>query len=251
VNAQIRPDGRRDDEMRPVTITPGIIKHAEGSVLIKVGETHVICTASVEDRVPFWRKDKKEGWVTAEYAMIPRATHERTPRETGRGPSGRSQEIQRLVGRALRAVVDMTAFADTTIILDCDVIQADGGTRCASITGAYVALVQALGWIRANGILTRAPLTGIVSAVSVGMVEGRPRLDLTYVEDSAADVDMNVIRTDAGRYVEVQGTAEKTPFTRADLDGLLALADAGTDRLFALQREALGDLLRPLLRATA
>ena len=246
-----RPDGRRDDEMRPAKITTGVIKHAEGSVLIEAGATHVICTASVEDRVPFWLKEKKQGWVTAEYAMIPRATKERTPRESGRGPSGRSQEIQRLVGRALRAVVDMTAFADRTIILDCDVVQADGGTRCASITGAYVALVQALAWIRANGILVRAPLTGMVSAVSVGMVEGRPRLDLTYVEDSSADVDMNVIRTDTGRYVEVQGTAEKTPFTRGDLDRLLALADAGTDRLFDLQREALGDLLSPLLRARA
>src|SRR5262245_58099313 len=224
--------------MRPVTITSGVIKSAEGSALIKVGDTQVICTASVEDKVPPFLKGTMQGWVTAEYAMIPRATRERTQRDTSRGrTSGRTHEIQRLVGRALRAVVDLTAIGERTIWIDCDVIQADGGTRCASITGAYVALVHALGWVRQHGVLTRRPLTGMVSAISVGILEGEPRIDLMYEEDSEADVDMNIVRTDAGRYVEVQGTAEKIPFGRDDLQQLLALADAGTDRLFALQRE--------------
>jgi ribonuclease PH len=184
--------------------------------------------------------------------MTPRATKDRTQRESTRGKaSGRTQEIQRLVGRSLRAVVDMTAFGERTIWIDCDVIQADGGTRCASITGAYVALVQALSWIRQKSVVTRPPLTGIVAAVSVGLSGADPLLDLNYEEDSKADVDMNVIRTDAGLYIEVQGTAEKTPFSRDDLGRLLALADAGTDRLFAIQREALGPALAPLLRAAA
>jgi ribonuclease PH len=249
MSAPARPDGRAPDELRPVSIQPGFIPHAEGSALIKVGATHVICTASVEDRVPPFLKDKGQGWVTAEYAMIPRATRERTQRESTKGrPSGRTQEIQRLVGRALRTVVDMTAFGERTIWIDCDVVQADGGTRCASITGAYVALALALRHIRERAVVTRAPLLGLVSAVSVGVVSGRPVLDLPYDEDSKADVDMNVVRTDAGRYVEIQGTAEKTPFGRADLDALLALADAGTDRLFAAQREALGAELDRLLR---
>ena len=252
MNANARPDGRRADEMRPVSITAGVIKPAEGSALVKVGDTQVICTASVEDRVPPFLKGKMEGWVTAEYAMIPRATRERTPRDVNRGKaSGRTHEIQRLVGRALRAVVNTTSFGERTIWIDCDVIQADGGTRCASITGAYVALVHALGWIRSNGIMIRPPLTGMVSAVSVGIVAGEPRIDLMYDEDSKADVDMNVVRTDAGRYIEVQGTAEKNPFTRADLDELLALADAGTDQLFAIQRETLGEILTPLLAPPA
>jgi ribonuclease PH len=224
-------------------------RHAEGSVLIKAGETHVICTASVEESVPLFLKGKGQGWVTAEYAMIPRATKERTQRESTRGKaSGRTQEIQRLVGRALRAVVDMTAIGERTIWIDCDVIQADGGTRCASITGAYVALVQALVWVREKAVVTRPPLTGMVAAVSVGMASGTALLDLDYAEDSRADVDMNVVRTDAGRYIEVQGTAERIPFSRDDLARLLALADAGTDRLFAIQREALGSALNPLLR---
>jgi ribonuclease PH len=252
VGGETRPDGRRIDELRPVSIESGVIKPAEGSALIKIGDTHVICTASVEERVPPFLKGKMQGWVTAEYAMIPRATRERTPRDSGRGGvSGRSQEIQRLVGRSLRAVVDMTAFGERTIWIDCDVIQADGGTRCASITGAYIALVHAFAWIRDHAILIRPPLTGMVSAVSVGMVGGQPRLDLNYEEDSGAAVDMNVIRTDAGRYIEVQGTAEKTPFSRGDLDKLLALADAGTDRLFAIQRESAGAILTPLLAAAA
>jgi ribonuclease PH len=249
LTSQRRPDGRRPDELRPVTITTGFIEHAEGSALIKAGETEVICTASVEDKVPRFLKGTRKGWVTAEYAMLPRATRERMPRESSRGrPSGRSQEIQRLVGRALRVVVDMTTFGEQTIWIDCDVIKADGGTRCASITGAYVALVQALGWIRENGVLVNPPLTGMVAAVSVGTVNGEPVLDLSYDEDSSASVDMNVIRTDSGEYVEVQGTAEKTPFSRNDLGGLLDLADAGTDELFALQREAVGDLLTSLVR---
>ncbi|MBI3450503.1 MAG: ribonuclease PH [Acidobacteria bacterium] len=245
-----RPDGRSPDQLRPATITTGVIKSAEGSALIRAGETHVICTASVEDKVPPFLKDKGQGWVTAEYAMIPRATRERTQREATRGKqSGRTLEIQRLVGRALRAVVDMTSFGERTIWIDCDVIQADGGTRCASITGAYVALAQALAWVRHKYVVTRPPLTGMVAAVSVGLLNGEPLLDLNYDEDSKADVDMNVIRTNSGRYVEVQGTAEKTPFSRDDLTRLLAFADAGTDHLFSVQREALGDALTPLLRA--
>jgi len=250
MSANARPDGRLHDQMRPVTITTGIIKHAEGSALIKVGETHVICTASVEDKVPPFLKDRKQGWITAEYAMIPRATRERTQRESTRGrTSGRSQEIQRLVGRALRTVVNMTAIGERSIWIDCDVLQADGGTRCASITGAYVALVRALAWIRENAVVTRPPLTGMVSAVSVGLVGGRPMVDLNYDEDSQADVDMNVVRTDAGLYIELQGTAEKVPFGREHLAHLLSLADAATDRLFAIQREALGGALAPLMRA--
>jgi len=244
-----RPDGRSADALRPVTITTGASRYAEGSALIEAGATQVLCTASVDERVPPSLRDAQQGWISAEYAMLPRATRERTQRESTRGrASGRSQEIQRLVGRSLRAVVDMTTFPGKTIWLDCDVLQADGGTRCASITGAYVALVQALGWIRDNGILLRMPLTGMVAAVSVGVVEGRPVLDLDYDEDSNASVDMNVVRTDEGRYIEVQGTAEKTPFSRENLSDLLALADAGTDRLFAVQREALGTLLETLLR---
>jgi len=236
--------------MRPVTLETGLLEHAEGSVLIRAGGTHVICTASVEDRVPPWMKGKGKGWVTAEYAMIPRATRERTARESTRGrPSGRTQEIQRLVGRALRAVVDMTTFGERTIWIDCDVISADGGTRCAAITGSWVALVQALGWIREHGVLINPPLTGHVAAVSVGIVNGRPLLDLNYDEDSGAAVDMNVVRTDSGRYVEVQGTAEKAPFTRAELGTLMDLADAGTEHLFQIQREAAGDLIGSLVRA--
>ncbi len=247
-----RPDGRSAEALRPVSITTGVAMYAEGSALIKAGRTQVICTASVDDRVPNFLRDSPQGWVTAEYAMLPRATRERTPRESSRGrASGRSQEIQRLVGRSLRAVVDMTTFAGKTIWLDCDVIQADGGTRCASITGAYVALVQALGWIRENGILIRSPLTGMVSAVSVGVVGGRPMLDLDYEEDSRASVDMNVVRTDAGRYIEVQGTAERNPFSREELSELLALADAGTDQLFEVQREAVGSHLESLLQRPA
>ena len=245
-----RPDGRRPDEMRPVTIETGVIKHAEGSALIKVGDTQVLCAASVEDRVPPFLRDANQGWVTAEYAMLPRATRERTQRESTRGkPSGRSQEIQRLVGRSLRTVVDMNAIGARTIWLDCDVIQADGGTRCASITGAWVALAQALGFIRERGVLIRPPLTGMVAAVSVGRVGGEARIDLDFDEDSTAAVDMNVVRTDAGRYIEIQGTAEKTPFSREDLDGLLTLADAGTDDLFEIQRRAVGPLIDRILRA--
>jgi len=250
VSAPSRKDGRSLDQLRPVTITTGVNRHAEGSVLIKAGETHVLCLASVEESVPPFLKGKGQGWVTAEYAMLPRATRERTQRESTRGKaSGRTMEIQRLVGRALRAVVDMTAIGERSIWIDCDVLQADGGTRCASITGAYVALVQALGWVRQNGVVTRPPLTGMVAAVSVGMSGGTPLLDLNYEEDSKAEVDMNIVRTDAGRYIEVQGTAEKVPFSRDDLTKLLTLADAGTDSLFAVQREALGSILGPLMRA--
>jgi len=251
VSSKPRPDGRRHDQMRPVTIETGVIKHAEGSALIKVGGTHVLCAASVEDRVPPFLRDTNQGWVTAEYAMLPRAGRERTPRESTRGkPSGRSQEIQRLVGRSLRTVVDLNAIGSRTIWLDCDVIQADGGTRCASITGAWVALAQALAFVREKGILIRQPLIGMVAAVSVGRVDGEARLDLDYDEDSSAAVDMNVVRTDAGEYIEIQGTAEKTPFSRKDLDGLLTLADLGTDQLFEIQRRAAGPLLNQILRVT-
>jgi ribonuclease PH len=247
-----RSDGRLFDQLRPTTLTLGVNRHAEGSCLIKSGETHVLCTASVEDSVPSFLKGKGQGWVTAEYAMLPRATRERTQRESTRGkPSGRTQEIQRLVGRALRAVVDMTSIGERTIWIDCDVLQADGGTRCASITGAYAALAQALAWVRQKAVVTRPPLTGIVAAVSVGLAGHEALLDLNYEEDSKGDVDMNVVRTDAGLYIEVQGTAEKAPFSRDDLGRLLSLADAGTDRLFELQRASLGAVLPPLLRAAA
>ena len=246
-----RRDGRSDGEIRPTTITIGVNRYAEGSALIQAGETRVLCTASVEERVPPFLMGKKQGWVTAEYGMLPRATHTRTQREVTKGrPSGRTSEIQRLIGRALRAVVDMTAFGEKTIWIDCDVLQADGGTRCASITGSWVALAQAYQSMRARGdILIRAPLTGQVAAVSVGMSDGRALLDLCYEEDSKAGVDMNVIRTDGGRYIEIQGTAESSPFTREQMDQMMTLADAGIARLVGIQQEALGQALGGLLRA--
>ena len=236
----IRSDRRAPDELRPVTIEPGFLKYAEGSVLISVGNTRLICAASVEERVPAWMKGRGLGWVTAEYAMLPRATQERTQREVSKGrPGGRTQEIQRIIGRALRAVTDTAKLGERTIWVDCDVIQADGGTRTAAVTGAYVALALALRGRFDPADRARWPLTAMVAATSVGIVAGQPMLDLAYDEDSRALVDMNVFMTDAGRFVELQGTAEAAPFDRRDLTMLLALAETGIERLFALQHAAL------------
>jgi ribonuclease PH len=233
-----RRDGRRPAELRPVKLTPGFLPPAEGSVLIEMGATRVVCTATVQEGVPPFLRGQGRGWVTAEYAMLPRSSPERIERER-RGPGGRTHEIQRLVGRSLRAVIDMTALGETSILVDCDVLQADGGTRTASITGGYVALVLALERLRAAGTLRKLPLTGTVAAVSVGIVEGKVVLDLDYSEDSRAEVDMNVVMTGAGRYVEVQGTAEGAPFTAGQLTRLLAAASDGVRALTALQRDAL------------
>jgi ribonuclease PH len=236
----IRSDGRRADQLRPVTIEPGFLKYAEGSALINVGNTRVLCAASIEDRVPQWMKGRGVGWVTAEYAMLPRATQERTQRESAKGRiGGRTHEIQRIIGRALRAVTDMAKLGERTIWIDCDVLQADGGTRTAAVTGAYVALALALRTHFDQGDRARWPLTAKVAATSVGIVAGRPMLDLAYDEDSQALVDMNVFMTDAGRFVELQGTAEAAPFDRRDLDTLLALAENGIRSLFALQSASL------------
>jgi len=229
-------------------MVPGYLTQPAGSVLIHMGETRVLCTASIEERVPQFLYQTGEGWITAEYCMIPAATDTRTPREVTRGrQSGRTMEIQRLIGRALRAVVDRKQLGERTIWVDCEVLQADGGTRTAAITGGFVALCLGLGKLREQKTLRQPLLTGLVGAVSVGLIEGRPVLDLDYVEDSAADVDMNVVRTDDGRYIELQGTAETTPFGRERLERLLDLADAGIDRLHELQREALGSVLGDLL----
>jgi ribonuclease PH len=238
-----RPDGRAPDELRPVTITPGYSKHAEGSALIEVGDTRVICTVSVEERVPPFLKGKGEGWITSEYGMLPRATSERSQREATRGhASGRTHEIQRLIGRSLRAIVDLKALGERTLWIDCDVLQADGGTRTASITGACVALVEALRRLKKQGSIAELPIVDLVAATSVGKVAGKVLLDLAYAEDSRAQVDMNVIKTGRGLFVEVQGTAEAEPFPQAELDALLAMADKGVRELIALQRKVLGDL---------
>jgi ribonuclease PH len=235
-----RTDGRRADELRPVRITPGYLPYAEGSALIEMGDTRVICSASVEERVPYFLRNRGTGWVTAEYAMLPRATLQRTSRETGRGgPSGRTHEIQRLIGRSLRAIVNTQLLGERTITLDCDVLQADGGTRTASITGAYVAFALACRRLMRNNKIERSPLTGEVAAVSVGIVEGTPLLDLKYDEDSRAGVDMNVICTGDNRFIEVQGTAEGEPFTREEMDELLLLARQGINHLIEAQRDAL------------
>jgi ribonuclease PH len=238
----VRNDNRATDELRAVRLTPDYLPHAEGSALIEMGGTRIICTASVEDRVPPFLRGRGVGWVTAEYAMLPRATQQRTARETGRGgPSGRTHEIQRLIGRSLRAVVKTANLGERTVTLDCDVLQADGGTRTASITGAYVAFALACRRLLRSGKITRNPLTGEVAAVSVGIVEGTPLLDLKYDEDSRAEVDMNVICTGDGRFIEVQGTAEGAPFTRAEMDSLLALAQHGIEQLLVIQRAALAE----------
>ena len=236
-----RPSGRAPAQLRPLTITRHYTCHAEGSVLVEFGNTKVLCTASVEEKVPGFLKGKGQGWVTAEYGMLPRSTHTRSDREAARGKqSGRTQEIQRLIGRSLRAVIDLTALGERQIVLDCDVLQADGGTRCASITGALVALHDAVGTLLSSGKLTASPLKDFVAAVSVGIVDGVPVLDLDYPEVSACDTDMNVVMTGSGGMVEVQGTAEGTPFTRAELDTLLALAEQGIGEIIAAQKKALG-----------
>jgi ribonuclease PH len=239
-----RVDGRQPHEIRPCRIQRGYLKYAEGSCLIEQGETRVICTASVEERVPPFLKGQGVGWVTAEYGMLPRANRQRTPRDAGKPPAGRTMEIQRLVGRSLRSVVDTSLLGERTIWIDCDVLQADGGTRCASVTGAYVALVEALGALRQQGHLKRMPIYDLLAAVSVGMIGQTPYLDLVYEEDSSAAVDMNVVMTGDGRMVEVQGTAEGDPFTREQLNALLDLAGTGIRQLFEIQRKVLGDLLK-------
>lgn len=239
-----RGAGRANDQLRPVRITTGYTKYAEGSVLIEMGETRVICTASVDERVPMFKRNTGEGWVTAEYAMLPRATESRTQRETGRNVmSGRTQEIQRLIGRSLRGVVQHNRLGERTVYLDCDVIQADGGTRTASITGAFVALVLALRRLYNNGkIAGPIPVTDYVAAVSVGLIGGQPMLDLDYAEDSRAEVDMNVVRTGAGQYIEIQGTAESKPFTQDQMNQMIELASKGIEQLIEEQRAVLGPL---------
>ncbi|MEE4423246.1 ribonuclease PH [Streptomyces bugieae] len=237
-----RIDGRTPEQLRPVTIERGWSKHAEGSVLIAFGDTKVFCTASVTEGVPRWRKGTGEGWVTAEYSMLPRSTNTRGDRESVRGKiGGRTHEISRLIGRSLRAVIDYKALGENTIVLDCDVLQADGGTRTAAITGAYVALADAITWAQHKKLIKhgRKPLTGTVSAVSVGIVDGTPLLDLCYEEDVRAETDMNVVCTGDGRFVEVQGTAEATPFARDELNALLDLAVGGCTELDTIQRTAL------------
>jgi ribonuclease PH len=235
-----RPSGRAADQLRPVSIRRRFTRHAEGSVLVSFGETQVLCTASVEERAPAWRKEQGGGWLTAEYGMLPRATHTRGKREAAQGKqSGRSQEIQRLIGRALRSVLDLDALGNYTITLDCDVLQADGGTRTAAITGSYVALVDAIAAMRQRGQLKNNPLHGQVAAVSVGIYRGQAVLDLDYAEDSDCETDMNVVMNEAGQFVEVQGTAEGHAFRREELDTMLDLAAKGIGELAAAQRAAL------------
>lgn len=236
-----RPDGRSADSLRPVRFTRRWLDHAEGSVLVEFGATRVLCAASVAEDVPRWRRGSGQGWVTAEYAMLPRATNTRNDRESVKGRlGGRTQEISRLVGRSLRACVNYKALGENTITIDCDVLQADGGTRTAAITGGYVALADAIAWLRQRGSLKGEPLVASVSAISVGIVDGEPRLDLCYEEDSAAETDMNVVCTGSGDFVEIQGTAEREPFGRKMLGELLDLAVAGCGELSRLQGEALG-----------
>ncbi|RPH44151.1 MAG: ribonuclease PH [Burkholderiales bacterium] len=238
-----RPSGRANDALRTVRITRGFTRHAEGSVLVEFGDTRVLCTASVEDKVPPFLRGKGQGWLTAEYGMLPRATHTRSDREAARGKqSGRTQEIQRLIGRSLRAVVDLGRLGERTIQIDCDVLQADGGTRTAAITGAWVAVHDAIEWLRGRGALTDTPLLDSVAAVSVGLWRGQAVLDLDYAEDSNCDTDMNVVITGSGGIVEVQGTAEGRPFSRAQVDALLDLAATGIGRLAIAQRQAIGSI---------
>jgi ribonuclease PH len=240
----MRADGRLPEQLRPTRITPNYLVHAEGSVLVEAGRTKVICTASVEDRVPPFRRNSGRGWVTAEYGMLPRATTTRTQRESSAGRvGGRTQEIQRLIGRSLRAVTRMEELGERTITLDCDVIQADGGTRTASISGAFVALALAVGKLREQDLIRTMPITDYVAATSVGIVDGTPMLDLAYTEDSTAEVDMNLVKTGSGLYIEVQGTAEALPFGREALNRLLDLADTGIRQLHAIQRNLVGPLM--------
>jgi ribonuclease PH len=238
----VRPDGRQPDELRPVRFTRHFTKYAEGSVLIEVGDTKVICTASIEEGVPPFRRDSGGGWLTAEYAMLPRSTDTRSPRESARGRlGGRTHEIQRLIGRSLRAVVDFQLLGQRTVWVDCDVIQADGGTRTASITGSFVAVFDAFEHLLAQGIIATIPMYDFVAATSVGIVDDRTLLDLTYQEDSSCEVDMNIVMTGDGRLIEVQGTAEDQPFARAELEQLLDLATHGVDQLIAMQRNLVGE----------
>jgi ribonuclease PH len=240
-----RQDGRLPDAVRPTRLTPGVAVHAEGSVMIEVGLTKVLCTASVEDRVPPFMRNSGKGWVTAEYGMLPRATNTRTQRESTAGKvGGRTQEIQRLIGRSLRSVTALPDLGERTVWIDCDVLQADGGTRTAAITGGFVALVLALERLREQALIPRVPITHYVAATSVGIVSGVPLLDLAYGEDSRADVDMNIVKTSDGRFIEIQGTAEAQPFDRAQMDELLTLADSGIRTLVEVQREIVGKMLK-------
>ena len=239
----VRTDGRAADELRPARITPGFLPYAEGSVLIEMGNTRVVCAASLEDRVPPFLRNSGQGWLTAEYAMLPRATQTRTGREIGRGgPSGRTHEIQRLIGRSLRAVADMKALSERTLTIDCDVLQADGGTRTASITGAYVAFALASRHLLKTGKITRSLTTNSVAAVSVGIVANTPLLDLKYDEDSRAEVDMNIVCTGDGRFIELQGTAEREPFSRAQMDEMVALGVRGIEALIAIQQRIISEV---------
>jgi ribonuclease PH len=238
--SQIRPSQRANSQLRSVEIIRHYTKHAEGSVLVKFGDTHVLCTASVEEKIPSFLKGKGQGWVTAEYGMLPRSTGSRMDREAAKGKqSGRTQEIQRLIGRSLRAVIDLQKLGERTIHFDCDVIQADGGTRTASITGAYVALQDAVSYLISKGLIAESPLTNTVAAISVGVYKGHPVLDLDYIEDSDCDTDMNVVMTGTGGFVEIQGTAEGEPFDRATMNAMLDLAASGINELFELQARAL------------
>ena len=241
MSLSIRSGGRAAHALRSVLLERHYTRHAEGSVLVAFGDTRVLCTASVEEKVPHHKRGSGEGWVTAEYGMLPRSTHTRSDREAARGKqSGRTQEIQRLIGRSMRSVFDLTALGERTIHLDCDVLQADGGTRTAAITGAFVAAHDAVSWLLAQGRITASPIRDFVAAVSVGIVQGTPMLDLEYVEDSACDTDMNVVMTGSGGFVEVQGTAEGVPFSRAEMEALLALAADGIAELVGRQKAALG-----------
>lgn len=237
---QLRSDSRSDDQLREVRFTRHWSDHPEGSVLVEFGRTRVLCTASFTEGVPRWMQGQGKGWVTAEYSMLPRATHTRSDRESVKGKlGGRTQEISRLIGRSLRSIIDMSALGENTIILDCDVLQADGGTRTAAITGAYVALSDAVSWAMAKGITTKSPIVDSIAAISVGVIDGKPTLDLCYEEDVRAETDMNVVCTGSGKFVEVQGTAEREPFDRALLDNLLDLALTGCYQLAQLQKKAL------------
>ncbi|MBI5181683.1 MAG: ribonuclease PH [Nitrospirae bacterium] len=239
----MRVDGRKWNELRPIKITRNFIKHAEGSVLIEMGETKILCTATIEEKVPHFLSGAQKGWITAEYAMIPRSAQQRIPRESSRGRiGGRTHEIQRLIGRALRAVVDLTALRERTIWIDCDVLQADGGTRTASITGAFIALVDALRHLRKNGLIDTLPAKDYLAAVSVGKIDEGEALDLSYIEDSTAEVDMNIVMTGSGRFVEIQGTAEGSAFSKEEMDKFVSLAEKGIKEIINIQRKFLGKL---------
>lgn len=239
-----RTDSRKSDQMRPVKIHRNYLKYAEGSALIEVGDTKVICTATIEEKVPPHLKDKNKGWVTAEYSMLPRSTHSRIARESAKGKiGGRTHEIQRLIGRVLRSVVDLEKLGERTIWIDCDVIQADGGTRTASITGSFVALADAIKYAQKKGLIGDTPLKDYLAAVSVGIIDGEPVLDLNYSEDSTAEVDMNIVMTGKGKFVEVQGTAEGEPFSKTQMEGLISLAKHGIEELVAIQHKLIGDLV--------